>query len=123
MLPHVLRFLSPAIRPQLAVLGLRAKVGHKNDSEAVLAQKFLDSIDAMNTRLGIPATLESLREDDVAALARAACREADTNYPVPLYLSQAECEAVIRQVLPAHAASKPKARKTAARRKPKAAPV
>ncbi len=120
MLPHVLRFLSPAIRAKLAVLALRAKVGHKNDSEAVLAQKFLDSIDAMNTRLGIPATLAALREGDIAALARDACREADTNYPVPLYMSQAECEAVIRKVLPAHPPSKPKARKTAARRKPKA---
>ena len=123
MLPHVLRFLSPAIRPQLAVLGLRAKVGKKNDPEAVLAQKFLASIDAMNTRLGIPTTLEALRDDDVAALARAACHEADANYPVPMYLSQPECEAVIRKVLPAHATSKPKACNTAARRKPKAARV
>ena len=119
MLPHVLRFLSPAIRPKLAVLGLRAKVGKKNDSEAVLAQKFLDSIDAMNTRLGIPTTLAAMREADISALARAACQEADTNYPVPLYLSQAECEAVIRMVLPAQPTSQPKARKTVARRKPK----
>lgn len=121
MLPHVLRFLSPAIRPKLALLGLRAKVGKKNDSEAVLAQKFLDSIDALNTRLGIPATLDTLRDDDIPALARAACHEADTNYPVPLYLSQAECEAIIRQVLPTHPTAKSKARKTATRRKPKAA--
>ena len=100
MLPHVLRFLSPAITAKLAVLALRAKVGKKNYSEAVLAQKFLDSIDAMNARLGIPTTLDALREKDIAALARAACHEADVNYPVPLYMSQADCEAVIRQVLP-----------------------
>ncbi|WP_296493355.1 iron-containing alcohol dehydrogenase [Rhodoferax sp.] len=120
MLPHVLRFLSPAITAKLAVLALRAKVGKKNDSEAVLAQKFLDSIDAMNARLGIPATLDALREKDIVALARAACREADTNYPVPLYLSQAECEAVIRKVLPAHPPSKPKVRKIATKRKSQA---
>lgn len=111
MLPHVLRFLSPAIRPKLAVLGLRAKVGQKNHSEAMLAQKFLDSIDTMNNRLGIPATLHALRESDIPALARAACHEADTHYPVPLYMSEADCEAVIRKVLPAHPTSKPKARK------------
>ncbi len=69
MLPAVLRFLSPAIQPKLAVLALRAKVGTKTDSEAVLAQKFLDAVDAMNTRLGIPAKLAALREADIPALA------------------------------------------------------
>lgn len=121
MLPHVLRFLSSAITAKLAVLALRAKVGRKNDSEAVLAQKFLASVEAMNTRLGIPATLEALREKDIPALAQAACHEADTNYPVPLYLSQADCEAVIRQVLPTRVKSKPKSRRQVASRKPKAA--
>jgi alcohol dehydrogenase class IV len=84
-------------------------VGKKSDSEAVLAQKFLASIDAMNDRLAIPATLTALRDKDIAALARAACHEADVNYPVPLYLSQADCEAVLRQVLPRGAAAAPKA--------------
>lgn len=121
MLPHVLRFLSPAVTAKLAVLALRAKVGQKNDSEAVLAQKFLASIDAMNARLGIPTTLDALREKDIPALAQAACREADANYPVPLYMSQADCEAVIRQVLPTSPKSKSKARRQVASRKPKAA--
>jgi len=100
MLPHVLRFLSPAITSKLAVLALRAKVGNKGDTDAVLAQKFVNAIDAMNTRLGIPATLAALQDADIPALARAACHEADTSYPVPLYMSQADCEGVIRLVLP-----------------------
>jgi alcohol dehydrogenase class IV len=119
MLTHVLRFLSPAITAKLAVLALRAKVGRKTDSEAVLAQKFLDSIDAMNARLGIPATLQALRKKDIAALARAACHEADANYPVPLYMSQADCEVVIRQVLPKDSKPKPTARRQVVRKKSK----
>lgn len=114
MLPHVLRFLSPAITAKLAALALRAKVGKKNDSEAVLAQKFLDSVVAMNARLGIPSTLDALREKDIAALARAACHEADVNYPVPLYMTQTDCEAVIRRVLPKGQKPKPRARRKAA---------
>ncbi len=120
MLPHVLRYLSQAITAKLAVLALRAKVGQKNDSEAVLAQKFLESIETMNARLGIPATLETLREKDIAALARAACHEAEVNYPVPLYMSQADCEAVIRQVLPTSPKSKPKSHKQIVSRRRKA---
>ncbi|MDD2880777.1 MAG: iron-containing alcohol dehydrogenase [Rhodoferax sp.] len=114
MLPHVLRFLSPAITAKLAALARHAKVGKKNDSEAVLAQKFLDSVVAMNARLGIPATLEALREKDISALAHAACHEADVNYPVPRYMSQADCEAVIRLVLPKGSKPKPRVRKKAA---------
>ncbi len=117
MLPHVLRFLSPAITSRLAVLALRARVGRKGQSEALLAKKFLESIKAMNDSLGIPRTLAALRQQDIAALARAACREADTSYPVPRYMSQADCEAVIGQVLPAQAPAKAPARKRVAAKK------
>ena len=119
MLAHVLRFLSPAITGKLALLALRAKVGKKGEADAVLAQKFLDAIDAMNTRLGIPATLAALREADIPALARAACREADANYPVPLYMSEAVCQQVMRQVLPVQPAPKAAARRRTSAKKPR----
>lgn len=117
LLGPVLRFLSPAITSKLAVLALRAKVGKKGESEPVLAQKFLNAIDAMNTRLGIPATLAALVDTDIPALARAACREADASYPVPLYMSQADCEGVIRQVLPPQPTAKVTKRKPATTKK------
>lgn len=117
LLPYVLRFLSPAIQPQLARLALRAKVGNKSESEEVLAQKFLDAVDALNTRLGIPATLAALRKKDIPALARAACHEAEANYPVPVYLSQTDCEGVIRQALPDQAITKAVVRQRASARK------
>ncbi len=63
-------------------------------------EKFIDSIEAMNRSMAIPQVLEALREKDIAALAKAACWEADTNYPVPRTMSQAECEALLRAVLP-----------------------
>ena len=120
MLPHVLRFLSPAITAKLAVLALRVGLGKESEPEADLAQKFLDSIDAMNARLGIPRHLAALRAKDIPALARAACREADLNYPVPSYMSQQDCEQVIRAVLQerasARAIAKPRAGKAAAKR-------
>lgn len=114
----------PAHHRKLVIADTRLvpRMAALDPSLAVLAQKFLGSVDAMNTRLGIPSTLAALREADIAALARAACHEADTNYPVPLYLSQTECEAVFRKVLLAHPAAKPKARKTAALKTPKAVP-
>jgi alcohol dehydrogenase class IV len=100
MLPHVLEFLRPAITGRLALLAVRAGVGAARDRPPTLAKKFLTSIVAMNRDLGIPATIEALREEDIPALAKAACWEADTNYPVPRYMSQDTCEGLLRKVLP-----------------------
>ncbi len=119
VLPYVLRFLSPAIGPKLATLALKAKVGKPGEAQAVLAHKFLDAVDAMNTRLAIPATLEALRQADIPALARAACREADANYPVPMYMTQTDCEQLLRQLLVTPSAVKPGGKTPARRRVPK----
>jgi len=106
MLPHVLRFSSAAIMGKLATLAVRAKVGRAGEAEATLARKFLDSVEAMNERLRIPRTLDSLRAEDIPDLAKAACWEADTNYPVPRTMMQRDCEELLRQVLPAAASRK-----------------
>jgi len=100
MLPHVLEFLSPAITRKLAVLAVRAKVGKEKDRPAVRAKKFLDSVEALNRDLGIPRHLDALREADIPELAKAACWEADTNYPVPRYMSPETCAGLLRKVLP-----------------------
>ena len=121
LLAHVLRFMSPAIQPQLAALALRAKVGKKTEPEAALAARFVDAVEALAKRLGIPATLSTLREEDIPALARAACREAEGNYPVPVYLSQMECEGLIRLLLPEHAPAKAVARRRAPAKRARAA--
>ena len=112
VLPHVLRFLSPAITRRLALLAVAARVGKEGEKPAVLARKFVDSVDALNRELGIPQHLEALRAEDIPALAKAACWEADTNYPVPRYMSPETCEKLIRQMLAAEA---PKRRTRAAR--------
>jgi hypothetical protein len=89
-----------AVQARLAVLALRAGVGSQGEPEAELARKFLDSVAALNRSFGIPSHLGALREDDIPELAKAACREADTNYPVPRVMSQEACEALLREVLP-----------------------
>lgn len=101
MLPKVLRFSAPAITERLALLAVRARVGTEGEDSDVLAQKFLDAIDALNRDLGIPTVLAALQEADIPALAKAACHEAHTGYPVPRYMTQEICEDIIRQALPA----------------------
>jgi alcohol dehydrogenase len=79
---------------------VRAKLGAESERDDKLAEKFLDAIDDLNRDLGIPLYLDKLQEADIPALAKAACHEAHTGYPVPKYMTQKQCEALIRQVLP-----------------------
>jgi alcohol dehydrogenase class IV len=107
MLPHVLRFSAKATIGKLATLALRSKVGQMGETREDLARRFLDAVDTLSRTVGIPRTLEALREADIPALARAACREADANYPVPRVMLQADCEALLRKVLPVADAAQP----------------
>lgn len=136
MLPHVLRFSASVTVGRLATLALRARVGRSGDSREELARKFLDGVDTLSRAVGIPRTLEELREADIPALAKAACHEADANYPVPRVMLQADCEALLRKVLPVPEAraskaatagssktAQPAARKASARKVAPARPV
>jgi alcohol dehydrogenase class IV len=100
MLPRILRYSRPAVVDRLAQLAVRARVGRPVEPEEVLADKFLDAVEKLNREVGIPTQLDALREDDIPALAKAACWEAHTGYPVPRYMSQEQCEEIIRDALP-----------------------
>jgi alcohol dehydrogenase class IV len=99
LLPPVLRWSLPACTERLARLGER--VGLKAHGDKALATRFIDAVQAMNEALDIPRALAALKEADIPALAKAACWEADTNYPVPRRMSQADAEALLRSVLAA----------------------
>jgi len=120
LLPPVLRFSLPACTPRLARLADR--VGIKARGDKALAGRFIDAVQALNDRLEIPRTLAALHESDIAALAKAACWEADANYPVPRQMSKKDCEGLLRMVLPVtvDAAPRKKARRQAGKVTPAA---
>jgi alcohol dehydrogenase class IV len=100
VLPHVLRYSAPAITDRLAQLAVRAGLGHEDEAEDVLAEKFMAGVEALNRDLQIPTRLDALQANDIPALARAACKEAHTGYPVPRYMTISQCEGLIRKLLP-----------------------
>jgi alcohol dehydrogenase class IV len=99
MLPSVLRYSQAAAAPRLAALARRVGLAAAGDRVPALAAKFVGAVQGLGDRLGIPRTLDALREDDLAELATAACREADLNYPVPRRMSRNDCEALLRGVM------------------------
>jgi len=109
VLPRVLAAMAPAIPKRLARLALAAKIGKEGEKPATLAKKFIASVAAMNKAIGIPTTLAALKAGDIPDLAKAACWEADTNYPVPKYLSPRHVEALLTGLLPPPPGAKRKA--------------
>lgn len=116
LLPPVLRFSSAAAEAQLAELAVRVRLGHDGEPAALLARRFVDAVAAMNAALGIPLRLDALRAADIPALAQAACKEANANYPVPRVMTQHEAEALLRELLPAAARAPAKKRAPPRRR-------
>ncbi len=100
LLPYVLKFSKPNVIEKLANLAVRAKLGQAGESQEALADKFIEAVESMNRTMGIPTQLDALREQDIPALAKAACWEAHIGYPVPRYMSPQTCEDLIRQLLP-----------------------
>ena len=100
LLPYVLKFSKPNVIEKLANLAVRAKLGQAGESQEALADKFIEAVEDMNRTMGIPTQLDALREQDIPALAKAACWEAHIGYPVPRYMSPQTCEDLIRQLLP-----------------------
>ena len=100
LLPYVLKFSKPNVIEKLANLAVRAKLGQAGESQEALADKFIEAVASMNRTMGIPTQLDALREQDIPALAKAACWEAHIGYPVPRYMSPQTCEDLIRQLLP-----------------------
>lgn len=122
LLAPVLRFCADAAQERLAQLALQAGVAVAGDDEATQAAQFIESVVALNARLGIPTQLQALREADIPDLAAAACAEANANYPVPRVMRQSDAETLLRGLLPTQAARR-RPRKPAAKRGAAAEPA
>jgi alcohol dehydrogenase class IV len=118
LLPSVMRFSAPEIVPRLARLAVAAGLGEAHERDEQLAERFLDALEQLNRDLNIPTVCEALQAKDIPLLAKAACLEAETGYPVPRYMSQKQCEGLLRALLPPLALAAPPAKKAAAKKAP-----
>lgn len=92
LLPYVLRFNLPACK-------------HKFENMAKLiglntGLEFIEAVEKMNKTLNIPTTIKELKSEDVSEIARRALKEAHGTYPVPRYMTQTQCEQIVRKLLP-----------------------
>lgn len=99
VMPYVLDFSEPACTARLADLAEAGGLKNEGDSDAVLAQRFIDHIRSLNHQFGIPDKLDTVKAEDIPGIARAALKEAHGTYAVPRYMDGPTCESVIRQIM------------------------
>jgi alcohol dehydrogenase class IV len=94
VMPYVLDFYLDAASRPMAELARACGLGGAGDDECALARAFIADIRRLNRLMGIPATLESIAVTDIPELVRRALAEAHGTYPVPKYMSNANCHDV-----------------------------
>lgn len=97
LLPMVLEMYGPAVYKKLSRLAVAAGLGTEAEPAEALARRFIGRVYQLNRQLGIPASIQGIREEDIPRLAAYADREANPLYPVPVLWGPEELAAVYRK--------------------------
>lgn len=98
LLPYVLERYGSCIHRKLHDLAVAAGVASPQEEDANAAAKFIRAIRQLNARMGIPATLEGIRPEDIPVMAAHAEKEANPLYPVPRLMTREELTFFYEQV-------------------------
>jgi len=97
LLPMVLELYGPVVYKKLSQLAVAAGLGTEAEPVEALAKRFIESVYRLNQQLGIPASIQGIREEDIPTLAAYADREANPLYPVPVLWGPEELATVYRK--------------------------
>ena len=97
LLPYVLELSMDDATPRMAELARACGLGEDGDDPRTLAMSLIDGIRRLNADIGIPPTIEQIADADIPEIVRRALAEAHGTYPVPKYMSAAECATVVRR--------------------------
>ena len=99
ILPYILEEYGEVVHCKLAHLGDIAKVTEEGDSIEVKAEKFIESIKELNTKMDVGTKFKELKNEDLKSLADAAYREANPLYPVPVMFSKSDFIRMYKQLM------------------------
>ncbi|PKL24795.1 MAG: alcohol dehydrogenase [Spirochaetae bacterium HGW-Spirochaetae-3] len=99
ILPYVLDFFGDSASAPLARLADIAGVSKPGQDAAAKAASFIAAVRDLNRRMAIPEGFEQIKEADIPMIIDRAFREAHPLYPVPKFMSRADCEAVLRKLM------------------------
>ena len=94
-LPPVMEMLKGAATAELAELAIHVGLGISDEAPELLADRFIGRIWELNDNLGIPRQTELIQDKDIPVIVAAAMKEGN-GYPVPRFIENSECEALLR---------------------------
>jgi len=97
VLPHVLEFCREEAQPRLAELALLIGAGQAGDSEAQLAQNFIQAVRDLRQAVGIPERSDKIRREDYDYLCDLAMAECE-GYPVPRLLDRENTLSILANI-------------------------
>ena len=97
LLPYVLDFYVDGAAPRMAELARACGLGRDDDDPRSLAMSLVVAIRQLNACVGIPPTIEQIADADIPEIVRRALAEAHGTYPVPKYMSAADCTTIVRR--------------------------
>lgn len=99
VLPKILDYSLPSAQSRLAELAVATGLGHQSEDDNALAKKFVASVKELNQKIGIPVTLDKLKQEDIPAIVKGALKEAHFLYPVPRYMDSKQCKEIVSGML------------------------
>jgi alcohol dehydrogenase class IV len=97
LLPYVLDFYLDGASARMAELARACGLGQDGDAPRSLATSLVVAIRRLNACVGIPLTIEQISDADISEIVRRALAEAHGTYPVPKYMSTADCTTIVRR--------------------------
>ncbi len=98
LLPHIMKFSKSEATPQFAKLAGLIGVCNSTDSDSVKADKFIQSLYDLNTKLNIPERFEKFERSAINEIRKAAFKECHGMYPVPKYLTNRQADEILSTV-------------------------
>lgn len=98
LLPHVMAFFLPTSAPRFAQLADLVGLSQPGDSTDAKAQRFIDSLFAMNEAFKIPQRFERFPSADIDKVIAAAFKECHGTYPVPRYYDRQQARELLEKV-------------------------
>lgn len=97
VLPHILDFCREEAQQQLAELAVLIGVGSAGEDAGSLSHKFIQAVRNLRTEVGIPDSMDVIKEEDFPDICQLAIAEGAT-YPVPRLLDQKSVTLILGQI-------------------------
>jgi alcohol dehydrogenase class IV len=97
LLPYVLDFYVDGATSRMAELARACGLGRDGEDPRSLAMSLVAAIRGLNASVGIPPTIEQIADADIPEIVQRALAEAHGTYPVPTYMSAADCTTIVRR--------------------------